>query len=131
MDTAAEHVAAAERARPAALPTRTPPAYRRFLGLYQMLRVGDTSTRVEYRDGKLHLKDAPAAPFPGAPPVTLDPTDEPTVFMVRGGRYSGEPLTFSIADDGVVTGFVASGFHFVRLAERAGSTPRKCGHAAA
>jgi hypothetical protein len=119
MDTAAAHVAAAEHARPTALPSPTPPEYRRFLGLYQMLRVGDTSTRVEYRGGKLHLRDAPAAPFPGAPPVTLDPTDDPVVFMVRGGRYAGEPLTFGLDADGAVTGFKASGFTFVRLGERA------------
>jgi hypothetical protein len=84
-----------------------------------MLRVGDTSTRVEYRNGALTLKDSVSGPFPGGPPITLDPTDEPTVFMVRGGRYSGEPLTFSLNADGAVTGFVASGFTFVRLGERA------------
>jgi D-alanyl-D-alanine carboxypeptidase len=119
LDTAAAHVAAAERARPQVMPSPTPPEYRRFLGLYQMLRVGDTATRVEYRNGTLTLKDAPSGPFPGAPPITLDPTDEPTVFMVRGGRYSGEPLTFSLSDDGAVTGFKAAGFTFVRLGERA------------
>jgi CubicO group peptidase (beta-lactamase class C family) len=118
MDTAAAHVAAAEKARPTALPSPTPPEYRRFLGLYQMLRVGDTSTRIEYRNGKLTLKDAPSGPFPGAPPITLDPTDEPTVFVVRGGRYSGELLTFGLNDQGEVTGFKASGFTFVRLGER-------------
>jgi CubicO group peptidase (beta-lactamase class C family) len=119
LDTAAAHVAAAERARPQTQPSPTPPEYRRFLGLYQMLRVGDTATRVEYRNGKLTLKDAPAGPFPGAPPVTLEPTGESAVFTVRGGRYSGEPLTFSLDGDGAVTGFVASGFTFVRLGERA------------
>src|SRR5215212_11002051 len=119
MDTTDEHVAAAGKARSDVPPSPTPPAYRRFLGLYQMLRVGDMSTRVEYRGGKLHLKDAPAGPFPGAPPVTLDPTDQPTVFVVRGGRYSGEPLTFHLDADGAVTGFKASGFSFVRLRESA------------
>ena len=72
----------------------------RFLGLYQMLRVGDTSMRIEYRGGTLHLKDTPATT---TQPVTLEPTDQPTVFTVRGGRYAGEPLTFSLADDGTVT----------------------------
>jgi hypothetical protein len=119
MDTAAAHVAAAEQARPSAPPAQTPSEYRRFLGLYQMLRVGDTSTRVEYRNGTLTLKDSVTGPFPGGPPVTLEPTGEPTVFMVRGGRYSGELLTFRLSADGLVTGFEASGFHFVRLGERA------------
>jgi hypothetical protein len=117
MDTLAEHVLAAEASRPAAPPAPTPPEYRRFLGLYRMLRVGDVPTRIEFRGGKLHLKDGPASPFPGAPPTVLEPTGEPLVFMVRGGRYAGEPLTFSISDDGVVTGFEASGFTFVRFVE--------------
>ena len=70
--------------------------------------------RIEYRGGTLHLKDTPATT---TQPVTLEPTDQPTVFTVRGGRYAGEPLTFSLADDGTVTGFKASGFTFVRLVD--------------
>jgi D-alanyl-D-alanine carboxypeptidase len=120
MDTLAEHALAAEASRPAAPPAPTPPEYRRFLGLYRMLRVGDVPTRIEYRGGMLHLKDGPASPFPGAPPTVLEPTGEPLVFMVRGGRYAGEPLTFSLADDGSVTGFTAAGFTFVHLTDPSG-----------
>jgi CubicO group peptidase (beta-lactamase class C family) len=119
MDTVAEHVAAAEAARPSAPPSPTPPGYRRYLGMYRMLRVGDLPARVEYRNGTLVLKDGPASPFPGAPPVTLDPTDDPAAFMVRGGRYSGELLRFTLAEDGTVTGFTASGFAFIRLVDAA------------
>jgi hypothetical protein len=123
LDTAAAHVAAAAQARPPARPTGTPSEYRRFLGLYQMLRVGDSSTRIEYRNGTLVLKDAAAGPFPGGAPITLDPTAEPLVFTVRGGRYSGEALAFTLDNAGLVTGFTASGFHFVRLGERTTPLP--------
>ena len=117
MDTVTEHVQAAEAARPPAPPLPTPPEYRRFLGLYRMLHVGDLPSRVEYRDGTLRLKDAGVLPFPGGPPTILEPTDNPLVFMVRNGRYAGEPLTFSLAEDGAVTGFRAAGFSFVHLLE--------------
>jgi CubicO group peptidase (beta-lactamase class C family) len=46
MDTFVEHVQAAEAARPTAPPHPTPPECRRFLGLYQMLRVGDLPARI-------------------------------------------------------------------------------------
>ena len=120
MDTLAEQVQAAEKIRPAAPPSPTPPEYRRFLGLYRMLRVGDVPASIEYRGGKLRLKDGPASPFPGAPPTVLEPTDRPLVFMVRGGRYAGEPLTFILAEDDTVTGFKAAGFTFVHLLDLSG-----------
>lgn len=123
--TLAEQAEAAEAARPAAPPRPTPPEYRRFLGLYRMLHVGDVPARIEYRGGQLQLRDGPASPFPGAPPVLLEPTDQPLVFMVRNGRYAGEPLTFSLADDGSVTGFAAAGFTFVRLLEASPPAPRQ------
>ncbi|MFN8637243.1 MAG: serine hydrolase domain-containing protein [Chloroflexota bacterium] len=119
MDTVAQHVAAAECARPSAPPSPTPPEYRKYLGQYRMLRVGDQPARLEYRDGRLQLKDASSSPFPVAPLVTLDPTDDPAAFMVRGGRYSGELLRFSFASSGLVTGFMASGFSFIRLVDAA------------
>ena len=87
-----------------------------------MLRVGDAPARVEYRDGTLRLKDAAVSPFPGGPPTILEPTDNPLVFMVRNGRYAGEPLTFGLAEDGSVTGFRAAGFSFVHLLEAAPPT---------
>ena len=64
MDTLAEQVQAAEATRPTAPPRPTPPEYRRFLGYYRMLRVGDVPARIEYRSGMLHFKDGPASPFP-------------------------------------------------------------------
>lgn len=123
MDTVAEHAQAAEAARPTAPPRPTPPEYRRFLGLYRMLRVGDLPSRIEYRDGTLRLKDAGVSPFPGGPPTILEPTEQSLIFMVRNGRYAGEPLTFSLADDGSVTGFRTAGFSFVHLLEASPPTP--------
>ncbi|MGE3914025.1 MAG: serine hydrolase domain-containing protein, partial [Chloroflexota bacterium] len=120
MDTVTAKVAAAETTRPAAPLPPTPPEYRRFLGMYRMRHVGDVGFRIEYRGGKLLLKEG-ASMFPGAPPITLEPTGEPTVFMVRGGRYSGEPLTFSTTDNGSVVGFRASGFAFFRLTDPDGN----------
>jgi D-alanyl-D-alanine carboxypeptidase len=120
MDTLAEGVTAAESARPAGPFPPTPPAFQRYLGMYRMRNVGDVGFRIEYRRGQLHLKES-ASMFPGAPPITLEPTAEPTVFMVRGGRYSGEPLTFSFTDDGRVAGFTTSGFSFLRLADVLGN----------
>ena len=119
-DTVAALVEQSEATRPAAAPSPTPPELRRFLGFYRMLRVGDAPARIEYRNGLLHLKHEPPSPFRGAPPTTLEPTADPLTFMVRGGRYAGEPLTFALADDGTVTGFSAAGFTFVHLLDPSG-----------
>ena len=97
-------------------PTPTPDPLRRFLGMYSWANFGDLA-RVEYRGGRLVLIGASANPAPGSPPCPLDPTDAPNVFLVRAGRYAGEPLVFSQADDGRVTGFSAAGFAYTRLAE--------------
>jgi hypothetical protein len=119
LDTAVSHAQAAEAARPSEPPVPTPEAYRPYLGMYRMARLADVS-QIEYRGGKLIMTGAPHSPFPGAPPAVLEPTDDPRLFMVRGGRYAGEPLTFSVSEDGHVTGFRAAGFLFNRLAEHAG-----------
>jgi len=115
MDTLADQVQAADTPRVPSRPTPTPAAYRPFLGQYHMRHVGDATFRIEYRSGSLRLDDGGASPFPGAPPTTLEPTAEPTVFVVRGGRYAGETLTFRVADNGRVMGFRASGFDFIHL----------------
>ncbi|MCC7370709.1 MAG: beta-lactamase family protein [Chloroflexi bacterium] len=115
MDTLTAGVAAAERTRPVGPLPATPADYRRFLGLYRMRHIGDILLRVEYRDGQLLLKEG-ASIFP-TPPIALEPTADPLAFMVRGGRYAGELLTFSLAADGGASGFRASGFSFVRLTD--------------
>lgn len=69
---------------------------------------------IEFRGGLLILTSPPL------PPAQLDPTDRPHVFLVRGGRLTGEPLTFRLAADGNVTGFTASGFAFRKLRKAAG-----------
>jgi D-alanyl-D-alanine carboxypeptidase len=114
LSTAADHVEAAEKARPTELPTRAPEAYQRLLGIYT--RYGDMVT-VEYRGGKLVMKGRPGSLFAGPPRPELDPTDETDAFLVKGGRLAGEVLTFSAADEGQVTGFKVGGFAMTRLVE--------------
>jgi CubicO group peptidase (beta-lactamase class C family) len=116
LDTAVSHAQVAEASRPSSPPAPTPAAYRPYLGIYRMARLADLS-HVEYRGGKLILAGAPHSPFSGEPPAVLEPTDDQRAFMVRGGRYAGELLTFTLADDGRVTGFRAAGFRFDRLSE--------------
>jgi CubicO group peptidase (beta-lactamase class C family) len=113
---ALELIVAAEKERkptlPAQPPKRTPPEWQRFLGRYGFN--GGQQT-IECRDGRLLLV---IPTLPGGrtlPPAELEPTGEPLVFIVRGGRYSGESLTFRQSDDGTVTGFVSSEFVYKRL----------------
>lgn len=116
---ALELIVAAEKERKPALPAQppkpTPPEWQRFLGRY----IFTALLTIECRDGRLLL----VTPVPpGArqlPPATLEPTDEPLVFIVRGGRYSGEPLTFRVSSDGTVIGFTASEFVHKKLIEPA------------
>ncbi|MDP8924414.1 MAG: beta-lactamase family protein [Chloroflexota bacterium] len=100
-------------------PVPTPDHVCRFLGLYRWVHFGELA-RVEYRGGRLVLVGGSANPAPGSPPCPLEPTDVPNTFLVHGGRYAGERLTFGQADDGRVTGFSAAGFAYTRLADPAG-----------
>jgi hypothetical protein len=93
-------------------PTPTPAEWKPFLGRYLGTLV--IIVDIEFRGGLLILASPPL------PPAQLDPTDRPHVFLVRGGRLAGEPLTFRLATDGNVTGFTASGFAFRKLREAAG-----------
>ena len=97
-----------------AAPTPTPDHLRQFLGMYYWANFGDLA-RVEFRNGRLVLIGGSANPAPGTPPCPLDPTDSPNVFLVRAGRYAGEPQIFSHSDDGRVSGFSAAGFAYTRL----------------
>jgi len=119
IETAAGYAEPAEPPRPAEAPTAAPDAYRAFLGRYTQSRFGGVVT-VEFRGGNLVLKGPPGTIVAGPPTPVLEPTADGDVFMVRGGRCSGETLTFSRTDDSEVTGFKTSGFPFYRL-----STPTK------
>lgn len=103
---AAQHAAPdpAVVAPPAALPDGLAPC----LGLYR----GFSEVVVEYREGALRL--APPGGMTGAlhTPAVLEPTDDANVFMVRGGRGSGEPAVFERGEDGEVTGFTLGGFRY-------------------
>jgi D-alanyl-D-alanine carboxypeptidase len=93
-----------------------PAAWRAYLGYY-VSPLGGPPIQVEYRNGELLLISPPAASGPALPPTRLAPTEEPHIFTVLNNRYAGEPLTFRVAADGTVTGFVASGFASTRLLE--------------
>ncbi|MCC6173995.1 MAG: beta-lactamase family protein [Chloroflexi bacterium] len=118
LDAAADRHDTNPAERPAVI-APTPPTYRRLLGMYRARHFADIA-RVECRGGNLLLKDAPGSPFPGGPPTRLEPTADPLAFVVRGGRYSGEMLTFSVADDGHVIDFRAAGFAYRRLSDADG-----------
>jgi CubicO group peptidase (beta-lactamase class C family) len=109
-------IAAEKEAPPAPLakPVPTPPEWKRFLGRYVF---NGGPVHVECRGGALLLATPSAPGAPPLPPARLEPTDDPLVFTVRGGRSSGEPLTFRVSDGGVVTGFTATGFVFKKTIE--------------
>jgi CubicO group peptidase (beta-lactamase class C family) len=98
---------------PLAKPVATPPDWRCFLGRYVDALGADVQMRVECRGGSLFLATPPMSPAP----VRLEPTDQPGVFTVESGRYAGEPLSFRLAPDGTVSGFVTSGFPYRKLVE--------------
>jgi hypothetical protein len=105
----------AKRPEPLERPVPTPPEWARFLGTYRIANLG-AEQRVECRRGSLLLVTSQPS-LPGPERIPLEPTDEPHVFMVRGGRYAGEPLTFRLADNGAVTGFVSAGFAYRKQVE--------------
>ncbi len=87
-------------------PAAMPEAYRALLGLYFDPDLGLTR-RVEWRDGKLFLRDDEQ---PAWRP-TLAPTDDPNVFLIEPGfRESGENAVFNrLADGRVASVFIAAG----------------------
>jgi D-alanyl-D-alanine carboxypeptidase len=105
----------AKRPEPLERPVPTPPEWTRFLGTYRIATLG-AEQRIECRRGSLLLV-TPQPSVPGPERISLEPTDEPHVFMVRGGRYAGEPLTFRQAEDGTVSGFVSAGFAYRKQVE--------------
>lgn len=119
----AELAARALRARPLAdrtVPPAPPPAeVAALLGTYEDGDGYGTLVRVEWRDGRLSLVDEEAVVY------GLEATGDPLVWMVRGGRWSGEAARFlcaeAVADGGhaaaaagTVTGMNIAGSAFTR-----------------
>jgi CubicO group peptidase (beta-lactamase class C family) len=116
-----EH-AAQPGAQANALPSATPPEYRRFLGRYQLW--AGAVTHVECRDGKLRLAPAPPEKTGLHAPATLAPTADSLVFRVTQGRAAGELLTFTPGEDDAIGGFTLSGFTYSRLGMAEPRRPR-------
>ncbi|MGH2629027.1 MAG: serine hydrolase domain-containing protein [Actinomycetota bacterium] len=82
---------------PAKPPAPMPEAFASLIGLY-LITEESLVIRLEWRDGRLELRD------PDSPEwhPTLEPTDDPDVFVIRGFRGSGEPAVFERDADGRV-----------------------------
>jgi hypothetical protein len=94
-------------------PTPTPAAWRGYLGRYEYWRGG--LVHLEARGGSLVLALPPGVASSLHAPAPLEPTEEPHVFRVGGGRGAGELLTFDEPADGTVSGFVLAGFRYAKL----------------
>ena len=90
--------------------TPIPEAYREVIGVYRDPEFG-ADFIVEWRDGKLVL----LGDEPDEPVHDLEPTDDPLVFTMRGGRPGGEPLVFSRGPDGRIDRCNAGGYPAVRV----------------
>jgi len=104
----------AKKRRGRATPAAVPAELRRFLGYY-VGAMGGPPLHVEYREGGLRVVMPAVGSAPPPPPMRLEPTAEPHVFMVKNLRYAGEPLTFRTDAEGNVTGLAASGFPYKKL----------------
>ena len=88
-----------------------PESYRSLLGFY-LERQEAVLLRLEWRDRELVFVD----PDDETWRPTLDPTDNPDVFVVRPGvRESGEEVIFRRSTDGRVSAVLLASTNFVRL----------------
>ena len=89
----------------------TPDAVNEFLGHYVAAPAIPVS--VEYRDGALRLVNPHSAGYSLHAPAKLEPTADPNVFVVSGGRGSGENVVFQ-RDEGSRWWFELGGFRYRR-----------------
>jgi CubicO group peptidase (beta-lactamase class C family) len=87
-----------------------PPEVRDYLGIYAWPAFDET-LRVEWREGALTLVWATGE----EPNPTLDPTDDPDLFRIRGGRETGERCRFVRNASGVVIEADVAGYPLERL----------------
>jgi len=86
-----------------------------FAGLY--VANPGVPVHVEFRDGELRLAPSPLWPYQLHTPGVLEPTDDPLVFRVRGGRGSGEAAVFQAGKDGLPSQFTLGGFAYHKVME--------------
>jgi CubicO group peptidase (beta-lactamase class C family) len=106
-----DQAVAAERARPRpqpAAPAALPEAYAALLGRYWWEEFADI-LEVDWRGGALTLEV-------GEERMTLEPTDDPLRFTMRGHgtRPNGDVAWFALGDDGRADRVNMSGYPFVR-----------------
>lgn len=94
----------------AAPPAPTPPGWNALLGLYRDAAFA-WDVKVECRADELVcvIPDSPDGPH------RLEPTTDPLVFTVHGGRHAGEPAQFLEGADGRVDGLNLGGNPLTRL----------------
>jgi hypothetical protein len=105
VDVVREHPAS----RTPAVPAPAPPEVRDYLGIYAWPAFDET-LRVEWRGGALTLVWAQGEERP-----TLEHTDEPDVFRIRGGRETGERCRFVRDASGIVIEADVAGYPLERL----------------
>ena len=83
--------------------TPAPDQLRPLLGRYSGMEQFGTIFHIEWRGRGLRLITPPADPFMmPLPPVAMIATAQPNVFVVREGRFAGEPMTFELDNQGRV-----------------------------
>ncbi len=97
-------------------PPQTPAHFRRLLGLYQAAL--GIPAQIEFKGGLLRLAKSPLADYVLHAPALLEQTSDPTLFVVRGGRCSGERAEFEFDAAGAVLGFKLGGFVYRKLEPR-------------
>ncbi len=94
-------------------PVSTPKAWQAFVGSYVSTTLGN-QTSVETCEGELLLV-SPPADGRQPPPVRLEPTEDPDAFLATSGRGAGERVEFRRDSDGTVTGYMTTGFPWIKL----------------
>ena len=102
------------RPEPDAPPVGPPPAAEKILGEYEEVGFAER-VRVEWRDAALTLV------LSKGESCRLEPTDDPLVWLVRGGRWSGEPARFLVDERGEVSGANFAGNPLWRVRVGSGS----------
>ncbi len=102
---------AADRVEPTAPPSSVPANWSELLGAYRDPTLeGDLV--VEWRDGNLVLRAGSQAE---ARSHQLEPTDDPLVFTILGGRPGGEPLAFVRGPGGRIEACNMAGYPAARV----------------
>ncbi len=114
MDVLSETKTPVVAAAKAKAPTATPTEWKSFLGTYEGIM--GMVLGIQFRDGSLQLE---AGKFFG-PPIELDPTADPDVFVLSAGRMDGEELRFRRSADGSVTGLNMGGLPAAKMVSAGG-----------